>query len=119
MFKRIMSAAVLSSCAACASHPAPQSATIPPQVSVPLIFERNAGQTADEYDYLAHTTTYDAAFHARGVTFALKNSADDDASIVALEFPGARAIRPTAQAPLAGRVNYLRGSSAHDPDSNS
>ena len=110
MSTRILVALVVSACTACASHPTPENTTIPPQVSLPLTFELNAGQIAEGYDFLARSASYDVAFHEGGVSFMLKDQAGAGASQIALMFPGAQPTRPRAQSPLRGRVNYLRGS---------
>ena len=109
MRNRILGILIVSACAACKA-PAPHDNAMGRRRAVqPLTFEANAGQIANDYDYLARTATYDAAFRPRGVSFVLKDSAADPGRGIELEFPGARSIRPTGDAPLKGRINYLRG----------
>lgn len=78
-----------------------------------LMFEPNAGQAPAIYDAILRSTSFDAAFDRAGVQLALKSGeAGAPAAGVALTFPGATPAAPVMEGPLAGRINYLRGSDA-------
>jgi hypothetical protein len=77
----------------------------------PLAFEQNRGQAPAGYAFVTRTATYDAAFSQAGVSLGVKDRTSHSGSNVVLRFVGARRPDPVGDAPLDGRVNYLRGSS--------
>jgi len=83
-----------------------------PTPPLPLVFERNDGQTAADYAAIVRTPQLDAAFRSDGVVLAVKAPNDVSARHVTLALRNAAAVSPVGEAPLAGRVNYLRGSDA-------
>lgn len=83
-----------------------------PTPPLPLVFERNDGQTAAEYAAIVRTPRLDAAFRSDGVVLAVKAPNDVSARHVTLALRNAATVTPVGEAPLAGRMNYLRGSDA-------
>src|SRR5690349_21986437 len=118
MKQRILFLVSVISVAACAQHTASrQSATANPSFSTvsatrPIVFEHNAGQAPPEYAAIARTSRLDAAFRAGGVAFGVKDPATKRSTTVALAFRGGSRVTPVEEAPLPGRVHYLRGADA-------
>jgi Beta-propeller repeat len=75
-------------------------------VSLPLFFMPNAGVADSQFQYLAQTPRFRAAFAPDKVVFQLTDGQ------IQLRFPGAQpSVRISGTGDLAGRVNFLTGSS--------
>ena len=80
---------------ACAPHPVSRrfAAATPSLSGVSatraLVFERNSGQAPAEYAAIARSSQLDAAFHASGVSFGVKDRAAKTSTTVALTFQDA------------------------------
>ncbi|PYR39697.1 MAG: hypothetical protein DMF93_13250 [Acidobacteria bacterium] len=75
-------------------------------ITATAVFERNDGQAPAAYRYLARHVEHEFAFAPGAIAITVADGAGS--SSVALRFDGGRAAEPAAEAPLAGRVNYLR-----------
>ncbi len=77
----------------------------PEAIAAPsIVFEANAGQASDAFEYIARTAAYDVGFGRGAIRFMPRTP---DAVPVTLTFGGAAV--PRAEQQLATRVNYLRG----------
>ncbi len=74
---------------------------------VPLHFERNAGQVAGEYRYIARGQGYSIGLTDREAAITLKGASENGA--VRMRVVGGSAVQPVGQGQLSGRANYLRG----------
>lgn len=79
---------------------------------LPLAFETNVGQTDDGAQFLAHGSSYAIALTGDAAVLSLAQGPEAETpDVLRLEVVGARgAVRPSAEAPLPGRVNYIIGS---------
>src|SRR5438874_1024128 len=75
-------------------------------ITATAVFERNDGQAPAAYRYLARHVEHEFAFAPGAIAITVTDGAGS--SSVALRFDGGRAAEPAAEAPLSGRVNYLR-----------
>src|SRR5260221_705680 len=67
---------------------------------------RRLGAAPEPSRYLARHVEHEFAFAPGAIAITVTDGAGS--SSVALRFDGGRAAEPTAEAPLSGRVNYLR-----------
>jgi hypothetical protein len=110
---RFLVVLTLTSCAACAPRSLPESDTAATRhdsraAARPVVFEQNNGQAPAPYRYVVRARSYDLGFTNDEVAIALRDSAG--ASHLTLRFVDGSMSAVSGDAPLAGHVNYFRGS---------
>ena len=81
--------------------------------ALPLTFEANLGQAPEQVEYLAHGSGYAIGLSGSGASLSFAREPAQPAAtreLIRLQLTGASAlVRPVAEQPLPGRVNYLIG----------
>jgi urease beta subunit len=76
----------------------------------PLNFEANLGQAPADVQYLAHGSAYAIELTKQGAALAFGGHGSTAEQVLRLRMQGAnQALRPAAEEPLPGRVNYFIG----------
>ena len=108
MTRRLSVVVLAAAVSGCTPFSASRTRTTAPseRAARPVLFERNDGQAARTYRFVAHGPAFDAGFTAHGVVLATNDRH------VAFDFVGAAEAVVSGDAPLAAHVNYLRGRNA-------
>ncbi len=92
-------------------------AAIPRQAlfaQVKLHFERNDGQVASSYAYVARGQGYNLFLAADRASLRMESGREDARFNVRMQLVGARSVKPAGQYLLPGTTNYLKGRNPSD-----
>src|SRR5438105_553980 len=108
MTRRLSVVVLAAAVSGCTPFSASRTRTAAPseRAARPVLFERNDGQAAGTYRFVARGPAFDAGFTAHGVVLATNDRH------VAFDFVGAAEAVVSGDTPLAAHVNYLRGRNA-------